>query len=100
MAKQRSKGQNEATVADDDDDVENSNEASELHEANGQSSRDSFSSHSQLEQTDDELQLLSLQQLGLDEIQCSLQFANNCIETGEAVGLSQEFFEEAQQKNC
>ena len=41
---------------------------------------------------------MSLQQLGLDEIQCSLQFANNCIETGEAVELCQEFFEEAQQK--
>ena len=83
----------------DDDDVENSNEANELHAANGQSSSGSFS-HSQLEQTDDEiLQLLSFQQLGLDEIQCSLQFANNCIETGEAAELCQEFFEEAQ-KNC
>ena len=82
----------------DDDDVENSNEANELHAANGQSSSDSFS-HSQLEQNDDEIQqLLSLQQLGLDEIQCSLQFANNCIETGEAVELCQEFFEEALQK--
>ena len=81
----------------DDDDVENSNEANELHAANWQSSKDSFS-HSQLEQTDDELQqLLSLQQLGLDEIQFSLQFANNCIETGEAVELCQEFFEEARQ---
>ena len=97
MVKKRNKGQNEATVADDDD-VENGTEANELHAANGQSSSDSFS-HSQLDQTDDELQqLLSLQQLGLDEIQCSLQFANNCIETGEAVELCQEFFEEAQQK--
>ena len=82
----------------DDDGVENSSEANELHAANGQSSNNSFS-HSQLEQTDDELQqLLSLQQLGFDEIQCSLQFANNCIETGEAVELCQEFFEEVQQK--
>ena len=97
MVKKRNKGQNEATVADDDD-VENGTEANELHAANGQSSSDSFS-HSQLDQTDDELQqLLSLQQLGLDEVQCSLQFANNCIETGEAVELCQEFFEEAQQK--
>ena len=68
MVKKRNKGQNEATVADDDD-VENGTEANELHAANGQSSSDSFS-HSQLDQTDDELQqLLSLQQLGLDEIQ-------------------------------
>ena len=97
MVKKRNKSQNEATVTDDDD-VENSSEANELHAANGQSSSNSFS-QSQLEQTDDELQqLLSLQQLGFDEIKCSLQFANNCIETGEAVELSQEFFEDVQQK--
>ena len=97
MVNKRNKSQNEATVADDDD-VENSSEANELHAANGQSSSNSFS-QSQLEQTDDELQqLLSLQHLGFDEIQCSLQFANNCIETGEAVELCQEFFEDVQQK--
>ena len=88
---------NEATVADGVD-VENVNEANEITEANGQSSSNSFS-HSQVEQTRNELQqILSLQQLGLDEIQCSLQFANNCIEIGESAGLCQEFFEKAQQK--
>ena len=39
MVKKRNKGQNEATVADDDD-VENGNEANELHAANGQSPSD------------------------------------------------------------
>ena len=82
----------------DDDDVENSNEANELNEANGQSSSDSFS-QSQVEQTKNELQqILSLQQLGLDEIQCSLQLANNCIETGESAELCEEFMRKPNRK--
>ena len=81
-----------------DDDVENSNEANELNAANGQSFSGSFS-HSQNEQADDKLQkLLSLQHYGFVEIQCALLFANNCIETGQAVELCQDFFEEAQQQ--
>ena len=81
----------------DDDDVENSNEANELNAAIGQSSSNSFY-HSQVEQADDELEhFLSLEQLGLDHIQCSIQFANICKETGDAVELCQEFFEEVQQ---
>ena len=97
MVKTRINGPNEATV-DDDEDVENSTEANELNEANGQSSSHSFS-HSQVEQTDNELQhLLPLQQLGIDEIQCSLQFAITRMETGESAELCQEFFEEAHQK--
>ena len=48
---------------------------------------------------DDLQQLLSLQQLGLDEIQYSLLFANNCKETGESAKLCEEFFEDFQQKS-
>ena len=58
MVKKRNEDQNEATVADDDD-VEKSKEVNMMNLANGQSSRDSFS-HSQVQQTDNELhQLLS-----------------------------------------
>ena len=58
-----------------------------------QPSSDSVS-HSPVEQTKNEvLQRLSLQQLGLDEIQCLFHFVIICTEAGESAQLCQKILE-------
>ena len=53
----------------------------------------------QVAQNDNEIsRLLSLQQLSLDDIHCSLDFVNNCIDANESTDMCREFFVETEQK--
>ena len=94
MVLTRSQGQNDDNV---DVGVANSNELDALNLAYGQTSNDSIS-NMQVAQNDNEIsRLLSLQQLSLDEIHCSLDFVNNCIDANESTDMCREFFVETEQ---
>ena len=95
MVSTRSQGQNDDNV---DVDVANSNELDALNLAHGQTSNDSIA-NMQVAQNDNEIsRLLSLQQLSLDDIHCSLDFVNNCIDANESTDMCREFFVETEQK--
>ena len=88
MVSTRSQGQNDDNV---DVDVANSNELDALNLAHGQTSNDSIT-NMQVAQNDNEIsRLLSLQQLSLDDIHCSLDFVNNCIGANESTDVSGNF---------
>ena len=95
MVSTRSQGQNDDNV---DVDVANSNELDALNLAHGQTSNDSIA-NMQVAQNDNEIsRLLSLQQLSLDDIHCSLDFVNNFFDANESTDMCREFFVETEQK--
>ena len=94
MVSTRSQGQNDDNVYVD---VANSNKLDALNLAHGQTSNSSLS-NMQVAQNNETSRLLSLQQLSLDEIHCSLDFVNNCIDANESTDMCQECFVETEQE--
>ena len=95
MVSTRSQGQNDDNV---DVDVANSNELDALNLAHGQTSNDSIPNMQVAQNDNENSRLLSLQQLSLDDIHCSLDFVNNCSDANESTDMCRDFFVETEQK--